>query len=122
VAEDLRARPLDEDDWTALRRAFDRGIEEYHRDAGAALAMMRLIQETPALNARSLEKQSGWRPALAEALAQRSGLCEVPCITHLVRATAALVCLNVALEKWVGSGGKLSLVELLDDAFAALRM
>lgn len=120
VAHDLRGRPSDEDDWTALRRALDTGIVQYYKDADKALAMTRLVQETPALNARSLEKQSGWRPALAQALAERGGSRRSATVADVVRATAALVCLNVALEKWVGSGGKLDLVEIIDEAFSAL--
>jgi len=37
-----------------------------------------------------------------------------------VRATAALVCLNIALDQWTASDGRLDLVALLDEAFAAL--
>ena len=119
VAADLRNRPSDEDDWTALRRALDTAIQQYYDDAETGLAMTRLVQETPALNARSLEKQSGWRPALAQALAQRGGSDREATIADVVRATTALVCLNVALERWVASGGELDLVALIDEAFAA---
>src|SRR6266700_3918991 len=49
VADALRARPADEDDWTALRRALDTVIEQHRQDLAGALAMTRLVQETPAL-------------------------------------------------------------------------
>ncbi|WP_131569119.1 TetR family transcriptional regulator [Streptomyces sp. KM273126] len=120
VADALRARPAAEDEWTALRHALDTVIERYHQDPAAALATTRLVRETPALCARHLEKQHRWRPALAEALAERAGSTEAPTLGQSVRAAAALDCLYVALDHWLASEGRLNLVGLLDDAFAAL--
>ncbi|MFG6202400.1 hypothetical protein [Nonomuraea sp. JJY05] len=37
-----------------------------------------------------------------------------------VRVAAALDCLNIAVDHWTASDGRLDLVELLDEAFAAL--
>ncbi|GAA4001806.1 TetR family transcriptional regulator [Streptomyces plumbiresistens] len=120
VADALRARPADEDDWTALRRALDTVIGRYHEDPEGALATTRLVRETPALCGRHLEKQLTWRPALAEALAERAGTPESVTVGQTVRAGAALGCLNVALDHWTASDGRLDLVALLDEAFAAL--
>lgn len=119
-ADALRARPAEEDDWTAIRRALDTVIEPYHQDPAKALAMTRLIMGTPALWARQMEKQHGWRPALAEALAGRTDPPRPMTLALSVRATAALVCLNIALDHWTASDGQLDLVALLDEAFAAL--
>jgi AcrR family transcriptional regulator len=120
LADALRARPAEEDDWTAIRRALDTVIEPYHQDPVKALAMTRLIMGTPALWARQMEKQHGWRPALAEALAGRTDPPRPMTLALTVRATAALVCLNIALDHWTASDGRLDLVALLDEAFAAL--
>jgi AcrR family transcriptional regulator len=120
LADALRARPAEEDDWTAIRRALDTVIEPYHQDPAKALAMTRLIMGTPALWARQMEKQHGWRPALAEALAGRTDPPRPMTLALTVRATAALVCLNIALDHWTASDGRLDLVALLDEAFAAL--
>ncbi|MFI6251967.1 TetR family transcriptional regulator [Streptomyces sp. NPDC051016] len=120
VASALSGRPADEDDWTALRRALGTAIEPYHQDPNASLAMARLVRDTPALCARQLEKQHGWRPALARALAEREGSTLPPTVGHWVRASAALDCLNVAVDHWSDSDGRLDLVALLDEAFAAL--
>ena len=49
VADALRARPPEEDDWTALRRAMDVVTEQYRRDPAGTLALTRLILQTPAL-------------------------------------------------------------------------
>ncbi|MFG2550463.1 TetR/AcrR family transcriptional regulator [Streptomyces sp. NPDC048581] len=120
AADALRARPADEDDWTALRHALDTVIARYHEDPARALATTRLVRDTPALCARQLEKQHGWRPALARALAERAGSAEPATLGQTVRAAAALDCLNVAVDHWSASDGRLDLVELLDEAFAAL--
>ena len=120
VADALRARPAAEDDWTALRRALDTVIERYHEDPAAALATNRLVRETPALCARQLEKQHGWRPALGGALAARDGSSRPATVGQTVRAAAALDCLNVAIDHWTASDGRLDLADLLDEAFAAL--
>lgn len=119
VADAVRARPADEDDWTALRRALDTVIEPYRQDPAATLAMVRLVQGNSALCAWHLEKQHGWRPALAAALADRSN--KSAQLSHAVRAAAALDCLNVAVEHWTASNGRLDLIRLLDEAFIALR-
>lgn len=120
LADALRARPADENDWTALRRALDTILEPYHEDPATALAMTRLVMGTPALCARQLEKQHSWRPTLARALAERGGDAGAVPLALSVRAAAALDCLNIALDYWTGSAGELDLVVLLDDAFAAL--
>jgi hypothetical protein len=88
---------------------------------GGALATTRLVYDTPSLCARHLEKQHSWRPALAEALADRAGSDGPPAIALAVRAGAALGCLNTALEYWTASDGRLDLVTLLDEAFASLK-
>jgi len=120
VADALRDRPADEDDWTALRRALDILVEPHRHDPAGALALSRLIMATPALCARSQEKQNGWRPALAQALTERAGAARSTTLGPLVRAAAAVDCLNIAVNHWTASNGSLDLDDLLDEAFAAL--
>jgi AcrR family transcriptional regulator len=120
VADALRARPVDEDDWTALRHALDILLEHHRQDPAGALAVSRLIMRTPALCARSLEKQAAWRPALAQALSERAGSERPTGIGPLVRAAAAVDCLNIAVEHWTADDGSSDLDGLLDEAFAAL--
>ncbi|MFI8069708.1 hypothetical protein ACIF85_13110 [Streptomyces sp. NPDC086033] len=96
-------------------------IGRYHEDPAGALTTTRLVYDTPSLRARHLEKQHSWRPALAEALADRAGSDGSPAIALAARAGAALNCLNIALEYWTASDGRLDLVALLDEAFASLK-
>jgi len=116
----LLARPADESDWTALRHALDTVIEPYRRDPASALAMTRLVQNSPALYARMLEKQHSWWPALTEALADRNNSLRPVPLPLVVKATTALVCLNIALDHWTASDGELDLEGLLNEAFATL--
>ena len=120
VADALRMRPAEEDDWTALRRAFDTAVQPYHQDPGRALALTRLVQDVRTLRAYGLEKQGGWQSLLAEALAQRAGSSESPALHYWVWAGAALVCMNAAVQRWCASDGQLDLVALLDEAFGTL--
>ncbi|BBC34897.1 hypothetical protein SGFS_061910 [Streptomyces graminofaciens] len=124
LADALRARPAAEDDWTALRHAMDTVIARYHEDPVASLATAVLVRDTPQLCARQREKQHGWRPALAQALAERharpGSAPQPPTLAETVRAAAALDCLMVALDHWTDSDGDLDLVALLDEAFTTL--
>ncbi|WP_228447277.1 TetR family transcriptional regulator [Streptomyces paludis] len=120
LADALRDRPADEDDWTALRRSLDVLVEPYRLDPAEALATTRLIMGTPALCTRQREKQNSWRPLLVGALAERTDPARPFTVALSVRAGAALECLNTALDHWIVSDGDLDLVDLLDEAFAAL--
>jgi AcrR family transcriptional regulator len=120
IADALRARPAGEDDWTALRHALGTVVEHHRQDPAGALALSRLIMKTPALCTRSMEKQNGWRPVIAEALAERAAPSRPTALGPLVRAAAAVDCLNIAVDHWTASDGTLDLDDLIDEAFGAL--
>ncbi|MEO3787258.1 TetR family transcriptional regulator [Actinocorallia sp. B10E7] len=117
AAAALRARPADEGDWTVLRRCLDPFIDAYRADPSGSLAITRLIQESPALRNRQLEKQASWLPALTRALTDRSPRPR-PLVAP-VRAAAALDCLSIAVTHWSASNGEEDLAALLDQAFSA---
>lgn len=120
AANALLNRPKHESDWTALRGAFGPIIDRYREDPDRALAITHLIWSTPALRAGLLERQHLWLPGISHALAERSGLGESPSVAVSVKCAAALDCLNIAIRHWTASEGRLSLIDLLDEAFAAL--
>jgi len=117
AATALRARPAGEGDWTALRRCLDPFIDAYRTDPSGSLAITRLIQESPALRNRQLEKQASWLPALTRALTDRSS--QPDPLVAAVRAAAALDCLSIAVTHWSESNGEEDLAALLDQAFSA---
>jgi AcrR family transcriptional regulator len=122
LADAIRARPAREGDWTALRRAFeDVFASDLEEPDGIALKRTRMIREDPALAARQLEKQQTyWRPAVAQALADRAGRSEGPSVADEVRAAAALGCMDVAVARWIASDAGIDLFDVLDEAFAGV--
>jgi AcrR family transcriptional regulator len=120
IADALRGRPADENDWTALRRAVDVVIEPYHRDPAHALALTRLIQQTPALSNRWRQDRHYLQPGLCRALLDRRNASGPVPLETSVTAAAALDCLIIAIDYWVQSDGERDLGQLLDQAFATL--
>ncbi|MBP2471419.1 AcrR family transcriptional regulator [Crossiella equi] len=116
LARAVREQPAGTDDWTVLRRALGVLVERYQADVPTAVQTTRLVAATPALCAQRLEKQHGWRPEIADALIARG---TTPTVAA-VRASAALACLEVAIERWADEDGQPDLGALLDEAFTAL--
>lgn len=119
-AEELRARPADEDHWTALRRSLEGVVPFYLQDPPAALAITQFILSTPALHSRHAERRHGWRPILTAALAERAGLSGRPPVRLAVLAAAALDCMDIAVAHWADSDGQDDLGMLLAEGFDTL--
>jgi AcrR family transcriptional regulator len=124
-AEAVRARPADEDHWTALRRSLEGVVPFYLQDPRAALGITRFIMGTPALLSRQAERQLGWRPVLTAALAEREGAGpdgmggDIP-FRLVVLVSAALGCMDIAVGEWAANDGARDLDTLLAEAFDAL--
>ena len=119
-ADALRARPADEDDWTALRRALEGVVPFYLADPAAALSITRFILETPALYSRQAARQHSWRPILGAALAERAGLSGPVPMGMAVKVAAALDCMDIAVARWAESAGRLDMSALLAEGFDGL--
>ena len=119
VAEALKARIETDDDWVALRRAFDPAIQFLQGDKKEVIAFMDLIQTTPALGARFREKQFEWRPEVVRELA-RGNVDQTASIAAHVRVAAAFESFSIALDAWRDSKGQEDLAGLIDAAFGAL--
>jgi AcrR family transcriptional regulator len=120
----LEARPADERPWAALRAAFDTRLREYDATPELLRKTSRMLQETPSLRARHLEKQLQWQELLVPDIARRLGASATH--PHDARAQAivasALVCLDAAATAWAaGDDGSASIAEILDVAIAAVR-
>ena len=73
MADALRNRPREEDDWSALRNAIESFVVPiYRRNPAGAQAISRLALFTRALSGAHLERQD-WRTPLTRALAERHG-------------------------------------------------
>ena len=120
MADALRARPHEEDDWSALRSAIESFVVPiYARNPAGAQAISRLAMFTRALSGAHLER-ADWRTPLTGALAERHGVTGPVPIGLSVKVAAALDCLALAVAHWVAVDGETDLVDLLREGFAAL--
>ena len=120
LADALRLRPADEDDWTALRRAIETFVVPlYMKDRLGALAMTRLILETSALSRGQLDRRD-WRTPLTQALAERAGITGPPPFALALKVVASMECLNLAIGYWNAADGEVDLVGLIEEGFAVL--
>lgn len=117
----LRARPLDEPVWTSLARAFDPVVAALAVDPARALALTRMIFDTPTLAARRSEKQYEWRDMLAPEVARRLTTRGAPAeLQAQAVVAAALACLDTAYAAWGAADGDLSLPATMEAAMAAV--
>jgi AcrR family transcriptional regulator len=120
MADTLRARPRDEDDWSALRSAIEAFVVPiYVKHPAGAQALSRLSMFTQALAGAQLERQD-WRTPLTRALAERHGVSGPVPISLAVKVSAALECMGLAVSYWAAADGGVDLVDLLREAFAAI--
>jgi hypothetical protein len=121
MADALRARPREEDDWSALRSAIESFVVPiYTRNPDGAQALSRLALFTRALSGAHLDL-ADWRAPLTRALAERHGAAEPIPIGLSVKVAAALDCMALAVSYWVAVDGEADLVDLLGEGFTALR-
>src|SRR5258708_5511771 len=117
----LAARPADEAPWEALRRAFDECLDAIRSDGGRALARVTMLATTPSLRAASLHKRDQWIDLLyPHVLPRVDGLRDSRELRARAIVSAALACLNIAVDAWTQSAGKKGLDLLLDLAFEAV--
>jgi AcrR family transcriptional regulator len=120
MADTLRARPRDEDDWSALRSAIEAFVVPiYLKNPAGAQAFTRLAMFTQALSGAQLEKQD-WRTPLSRALAERHGVSGPVPISLAVKVGAALECMGLAISYWAAADGAVDLADLLKEGFTAL--
>ncbi|MFC0431120.1 TetR family transcriptional regulator [Kutzneria buriramensis] len=116
LAAAVAARPAAEPPWDALRASCAVLIEPMLGRAEDAMALLRLIHETPSLRARHQDKQDRWRKLLTDALQARS----VPRLDADVLASAALAVFDVVCREWLFAGAPGDIATLMDEAFAVL--
>ncbi|MEU4312408.1 TetR family transcriptional regulator [Nocardia sp. NPDC024068] len=122
IADELAARPPGESPWEALRAALHASRETTVPDMDAALALGKMLFDTPTLRARLMEKRLRWQEMFVPLLAARmDGLPERVTLHATAIAAAALSCLDAASEAWIESDGDDDLAELYDEAVSAVR-
>jgi len=118
----LEECPNDVVPWDALRAAFGRLLEAVYADPVSSLQASALMLSTPALRARHLEKQTLWETMLVPNIMERLDAApeERSLRAHAV-VSAALSCLDAALNAWAQTDATESVEDLLDTAIAAVR-
>src|ERR1700722_18266982 len=120
MSEALAGRPDTEDPWQSLRRAFGVITEGIDQTPGHALALMRMLQETPSLRARHWEKQLAWQSLLVPKIARRLAGGAAADLRPRALAGSALACLDAATDAWTAGDGEVPLPALLDQAMGTL--
>ncbi|WIB67428.1 hypothetical protein DEI93_15980 [Curtobacterium sp. MCBD17_035] len=125
MADALDARPTDESVWTSLRRVFDITLDHVRDDHQRARndAMDRIVQTTPQLTARYLEKMQRLQALLIGRVAARLGLADAPDDPRPAAIVgAAFACMQAARLAWLDSNQTEPYEAYLDRAMGALRI
>lgn len=99
----LAERPSDEAVLTSLRAALQSLAADYQADRRRAVQRNRIIAESPALAARSLERQAAWEDGLAEAILPRLAGEPDAEVRAAVLAAAAMAVVRVATRRWIAA-------------------
>lgn len=115
----LAARPAAEPPLEAIHRALATVAAGYSARPDLALGLMSLFESGPTLQPGS--DYQAWDSVLTEGIARRMGVDPTRDPGPRLLATVGFAVLAATVNSWGESGGKVDLVELLDEGFAALR-
>jgi AcrR family transcriptional regulator len=115
LAADIVARPDDEDPVAAVQNSFRQLTAAYD---DRALALVRLVRETPLLREQESINREHLRIAVVNALAARLGLDAQNDMRPQILATIAFAPLDAAMFAWFGSRSDEEVGRLLDEALA----
>ncbi|WP_229883831.1 TetR family transcriptional regulator [Streptomyces omiyaensis] len=116
---ELAARPAAEPPSAALLHAVSVPLAACGDHAERTLPVVRLVLRSPALLARFLEHQAGWREELAGELASRLGR-DPAGIYPPLAAGMALAAFDTVLHRWSDGAGEPDPLALVSRAFALL--
>jgi AcrR family transcriptional regulator len=125
IADAFDARPVDEPVWDSLRRVFDLTLDYVQDDhqRGRNTAMERIVQSTPQLTARYLEKMQRVQTLLIERVAARmhpAPLASDPRPAAIVGA--AFACVQAARASWLRSDQAEPFSDCLDRAMGTFTL
>jgi AcrR family transcriptional regulator len=119
LRESIRARPADEPILTSVRIAVLSLAESFEHDREQMMLKAQLM-DTPALRARSIERQADWHGVVAGAIAARTGVDPASDLPSQVVAATTLAALQAALRVWIADGGKQDARVVASDALDLL--
>ena len=122
LAAALRARPPAEQPWTALRHAMQPHIDDLAKNSGTMVATALMLADTPSLRGALLSKRERWTELLVPDIVTRlKGGARTRELQARAIVSAALACLNTAVDEWARSGGGKPIPKLLDLTISAVR-
>jgi AcrR family transcriptional regulator len=116
LAADIIARPADEDPVAAVQNSFRQLTAAYD---DRALALVRLVRETPSLQQQERINREHLRISVVNALATRLGLDVERDMRPQILATIAFAPLDAAMFSWFGNRSSEEVGHLLDEALEA---
>ena len=116
LAADIVARPADEDPVAAVQNSFRQLTAAYD---DRALALVRLVRETPSLQQQERINREHLRISVVNALATRLGLDAERDMRPQILATIAFAPLDAAMFAWFGNRSSEEVGHLLDEALTA---
>jgi len=119
IVGELARRPHDEGPWAALLASFLVVAADYETERDDLIRRFTITAANPSVYARSLALQAGWEDALAEVLAERSGIAN-PDVGPRLLAAAALACMRSSLQHWLATGHESPLPGLVQRCFDQL--
>jgi AcrR family transcriptional regulator len=119
--EEIAARPPEEAPVTAVHHALEQHMAAYQSDTDRAMALVRLVRQTPSLRAQEHITREQTRLGIAEALGHRLGVdAEQDTRPHIL-ASIAVAPLDAAFEMWFGARSGEDICSLLDEALATFQ-
>jgi AcrR family transcriptional regulator len=116
--EEIAARPPEEGPIAAVCHALQEQMAAYQSDTDRAMALVRLVRQTPSLRAQEHLTREQTRLGIVEALGRRLGVeAELDARPHIL-ASIAIAPLAAAFEMWFGARSGEDIGSLLDEAVA----
>ena len=113
LRELIAASPADEPILTTVRHTVEELVRRYLDDTERMLLASQVVAATPALQARSIERQDGWEDELAGMVAARLDVDPAVDLRRFVAATT-LAAMRSAVRLWAAGGGTGDVLTLVD--------
>ncbi|MCA1843245.1 MAG: TetR family transcriptional regulator [Actinobacteria bacterium] len=120
LAAALNRRPADEPALTALRHAIISLAGTYEEQRDHMVRRFRLVNTTPALEARSLCLQRNWETSVTAMLAGRMGVDPAEDLRPGVVAATTMAAMRIATANWLAGGGQEDLPKIVANALDLL--
>lgn len=121
LCEEIVARPAEEDPITAVQHGLRQHMAAYRSSAERALALVRLVGQTPSLRAQEHISREHLRLGIVDALGRRLGVDAERDMCPHVLASIALAPLDAAFVTWFGARRGEDIDSLLDEGLATFR-